>query len=177
MAKDDVSWIVIVLLVVLLVLSSYLLFSNFEKVKGFISRKGVVFLSDVVLINRSVLAELNEVFVFGSDEWIGCLDTKIINSSLVIVGVEMVEPIFSSHEQVVFRDVCGSTSGTVHNHPTGVCVPSPTDIYRWGGMDGGKNTIVHVIMCGRDDFFVFPVPRGVDTVSLDSFEWEEVMVS
>ena len=167
----------IIIFILLIVLISFLIYINLGKFTRLVNGDKEVFVGDTVFINESVLVELRSALDFDGDEWVFCLDTLIVGDKLVVVGVERVETIFSTHERVISGDDCKDSDGTVHNHLVGVCKPSPQDLYSYGLIDSVGDTKVHLIMCGSNDFFVFPVPRGNRSIDMVGLGWDSVVVS
>ena len=163
----------VIIFILLLLLISFLVYINLDKINRLINNNKEVFVGDTVFINESVLFELREAFDFSGVEWVYCLDTMIIGNKLVIVDIKRVVDAIGTHEQVISSDVCKNTDGTVHNHLVGRCEPSTQDLYSYGVLDGFGHTIVHLIMCGDSTFFVFPVPRGNRSINLEGLKWKE----
>jgi hypothetical protein len=119
-----------------------------------------------VFMDKEKMNALKFLWEHSEEEYILCLNGEVGKSkygtSIYIKNFTRVNVYTQNTTSVTFDPTtCLGAIGTIHNHPrsneTNYCLPSLTDIYAWGGIEGSNE--IQAIQCGPEDIAFYKVPR------------------
>ena len=117
-----------------------------------------------VFIPTSILNELNDKFPLYPEETVFCLRGIVIGNRLNITSVIQAEALSSSETQT--QVTCPSrTIATIHNHPTGICKLSSTDMYTFGR----SGHLILGIYCSSGNV-IFYNPTSLDISNVETIK-------